>query len=129
MKKIRCQKAYFKTVVRNSKKNEYRQNDNARKHITPIGDDLYFLANNGTEEIESAISERNPQGWLSMIENPVLACTLNTFSKDDIELLYMAFVLELTQTEIAKLHRCALVTVHKKLERIKKKIKISFLEG
>ena len=103
MATIKNPHAYCKRVIMNSLKNEYRQNDNAYKHISPVGDKIFLLMDREVPESEweRMISEKNPRLWLAFIENEKLFFALNSLADDDLYLVFVLFVRQMTQREAA----------------------------
>lgn len=128
MTKIRNLNAYIRQCVHNSIVNEYRQNDNAAKHVSPAG--LHIDQQAGlqdpNDEIELAISYKSPENWLLFIESPNLHRALSSLSKQDLELLFLLFVFGHTQQEVAKITGVSQAAINKRYCRIKKIMKKYF---
>ena len=120
--------AYFKAVVRNSKKNEYRQNENERKYISPTGIwfDGYETTLSGTDDLEQQISIQNAADWLRFIDNERLYTALSGLSQEDIEFLFSFYKNGFTERQMAKHLNVSQATVHKRRKKILNKIKAFF---
>ena len=123
---------YFKKLIRNSDINEYRQNDNSGKYISPVGDDLYEIEGKkaGVSEnedfLELFIGNRTPQNWLMFIENPKLHSALSQLTADELKLLFLAYVADHSQKELASLYGLTQQGISYRFKKIYEKIKKSF---
>ncbi|WP_066456842.1 sigma-70 family RNA polymerase sigma factor [Anaerotruncus rubiinfantis] len=122
MTKIQNLNTYCRQCVRNSLKNEYRQNDNAAKHITPVGLRIAERATpvNPCDEFEELLSCKSPEDWLLFIECPDLHKALSSLQKKDLELLFLLFVFGYTQQELSHLMGISQAAINKRYSRIKK---------
>ncbi|MEG1913432.1 MAG: hypothetical protein RR091_13205, partial [Cloacibacillus sp.] len=95
--------AYYKRVVMNSLKNEYRQNDNAAKHITPVGEDLFSITEILDFDLllELELSGHSPENWLLFIENQQLYKALRSLRKSEMLFVFLKFNKGYSQAELA----------------------------
>ena len=128
MSTIKNPHAYYKRVVMNSMKNEYRQNDNAYKHISPVGDKIFLLMNREVPESEweRMIGEKDTRLWLEFIESDELFLALSSLDEDDLYLVFILFVEGMTQREAAKCLDVAQSTVSHRWRRLKQQLKKYF---
>ena len=77
MADIKNPMAYFSAMVRNSRKTEYRSNDNFYKHISSVGDEDDIqdklggeksVQEHGVDYIEKQLSESSVENWLLFME-------------------------------------------------------------
>lgn len=117
--------AYYKSVVFNSLKNEYRQNDNAAKYIVPVGEELF--ESDQTVEFDSIlelnIPEHSPEDWLMFIENQQLFCALQKLNGQELMLVFLKFQKGYTQAELAEFYHLSQQAVSKRQREILKKIR------
>lgn len=117
--------AYYKCVVFNSLKNEYRQNDNAAKYIVPVGEELF--ESDQTVEfdylLEISISGRNPEDWLMFIENQQLFRALQKLNRQELVLVFLKFQKGYTQADLAEFYHLSQQAISKRQRAILKKIK------
>lgn len=125
---IKNRAAYCKTVLRNSLKNEYRSNDNAAKHISPIGVwfDRYTLSMEDVTDIENRISIQSPQDWLLFIGDERLHAALCWLKPKDLEFLFVMFKNGYTQRQMAEYLGVHQNAVHARWKRIRKKLETFF---
>ena len=137
MSKIKKPEAYFKRVVQNSYKDEFRANDNFFKHISSVGDEADIQLKHTEEKInletddnliDSIISESSAENWLFFIENEKLFAALSILSREDIELLYILYVYGYSQREAASLYNVSHIAIGKKFRRIMRILR-KFLEN
>lgn len=117
--------AYYKCVVFNSLKNEYRQNDNAAKYIVPVGEEL-FESDQSVEFdslLELSIPDRIPKDWLMFIENQRLFMALQKLNRQGLMLVFLKFQKGYTQAELAEFYHLSQQAVSKRQQAIIKKIK------
>ena len=114
--------AYYKAVVHNSLKNEYRQNDNAAKHITPVGLTLetYAGADPFDGDFDAAISVRTPEDWLQTIGDEHLYASLRGLCPDDFEFVFELFTSGMTQKQYADFKGVSKQAIGKRWARIRK---------
>lgn len=135
MEKSKKPYRYFSKLIHNSNINEYRQNDNAEKYITPVGDDLYEMDQDDESEVKSEDSiERllvmqNPQNWLLFMDNKELQKALKRLSPDDLEFIFLMHVKDYTQAEMAATYHKSQATISKHYKVILKKLKKLFENG
>lgn len=117
--------AYYKKIVSNSKKNEYRQNDNAAKYIFPAGlmadSDWSYVS--AEQEFNRYMEYSGPEDWLTTFSNEKLAASMQNLHKQELELVYMFFVCGYTQKEVALHLGISQPAIHKKWSKIRKIIK------
>ncbi len=117
--------AYYKSVVFNSLKNEYRQNDNAAKYIVPVGEELF--ESDQTVEFDSIlelnIPEHSPEDWLMFIENQQLFCALQKLNRQELMMVFLKFQKGYTQAELAELFHLSQQAISKRHRAILKKIR------
>lgn len=128
MSTVKNPHAYYKRVVMNSIKNEYRQNDNAYKHISPVGDKIFLLMDREVPESEweRMIGEKDPRLWLEFIERDELFLALSSLDEDDLYLVFILFVEGMTQKEAAECLDVAQSTVSHRWRRLKQQLKKYF---
>jgi RNA polymerase sigma factor (sigma-70 family) len=124
---------YFSKLIHNSNINEFRQNDNAEKYISPVGDDLYDIDSDIDDErgenedlLELFIGNRTPLNWLMFIENPQLHRALSQLTADELELLFLAYVSDHNQKELASLYGLSQQGISYRFKKICEKIKKVF---
>lgn len=121
-KKIKNPEGYFARMVQNSKKDEYRANDNQAKHITPVG--LIFIAedkcNTTLDDMEREFSCESPEEWLMLIENERLLAALRSLKPKELNLIYLTFVKDFQQDEIADSMGITQGAVSQRWNRIKR---------
>ena len=120
--------AYYKRVVFNSLKNEYRQNDNAAKHITPVGDELFSVTEVLDFDLllEIELSGTSPENWLLFIENQQLYKALRSLKESEMLLVFLKFHKGYSQAELAAQLGLSQQAVSKRQTAILKKIKEFF---
>ena len=120
--------AYFMAVVRNSMKNEYRQNDNAAEHITPTGIwfDGYKAPLTGAEDAENQIANQTAEDWLLFINNEHLHTALSTLKHADLDFVFVFYKHGYTERQMAELLGVTQQTVHRRRKKILKLIKSFF---
>ena len=112
--------SYWKKVVMNSVKNEYRQNANARKHMIPFGIDLSAFEHlaGSEDDMEVLLNSKNLEDWLQMIDNENLYAGLCSLKRADQEFVFTICVMQFTQREMAEHLGVRQNAVHKRWRRI-----------
>lgn len=112
--------AYYKRIVFNSHKNEYQQNDNAAKHIVPVGDELfhYDIKEDFFSLFEQQLSAKDVHNWLLFIENPCLFQGLCSLKSDEQLLLFLKYQKGYLQADLAKEFSVSQQAISKRLKRI-----------
>ncbi len=120
--------AYYKRVVFNSLKNEYRQNDNAAKYITPVGEELFLVTElvDFDTLLERELSGISPENWVLFIENQRLYAALCALSKGELLFLFLKFQKGYSQRELAEQFGLSQQGISKRQKSILKKIKKFF---
>ena len=120
--------AYYKRVVFNSLKNEYRQNDNAAKYITPVGDELFSVTEVLDFDLllEFELSAVSPENWILFIENQQLYKALRSLQESEMLLVFLKFHKGYSQAELAAQLGLSQQAVSKRQTAILKKIKEFF---
>ena len=131
MAKINNPEAYFRKVVRNSYKNEYRSNDNFFKHISSVGDETdiqekYSQATTerkqNTDSVENLLSETSAENWLLFMENDQLHKALRQLPVADVEFLFTLAEYHFKQSAFAQDHNLSRQAVSKRFQKLKRKI-------
>lgn len=122
--------AYFKQMVRNSLKDEYRQNDNEAKHTLPAGLmlDRHSAIVDNDIQFEDYLTQKGAKDWLMAIEDKKMHHALDRLSQDDLDVVYFLFVLGYTQRELAMLLGISQPALAKRWKKIRKKIKAGYIE-
>lgn len=126
MAAIKSTTAYFRAVVRNSYKNEYRANDNQSKHIVV---DSRLTEKEGQVYLLESVLDRHWEksgvdAWLETIENQKLLKALRMLKPKELEFVYAISANRYSTYEMAEyLGRSQSSTAQRYL-RIKNKIKI-----
>ena len=132
MAKTKNSEAYFRKIVRNSYKNEYRSNDNFFKHISSVGDESDIQQesigksdNNelNNSSIERQLYESNAENWPMFMENCQLHASLSALSTKDIQFLFFIFVLRYSNIEIATAFELTPNIVAKQKKRLIEKVR------
>lgn len=120
--------AYFTTMIRNSDKNEYRQNANAFNHISATGVwfDGYRQPVGSETDIESQIGAQRPEDWLLFIEDARLHAALCSLKSKDLEFVFVMFRNGYTQRQMAAHLGIRQNAVHERWRRIRKIIETFF---
>lgn len=120
--------AYYKRIVFNSLKNEYRQNDNAAKYITPVGEELFSVTEIVEFDVllEQELAGISPENWMLFIENPQLYNALHSLQASEVLFLFLKFQKGYSQRELAEQLGLSQQGISKRQQAILKKIKEFF---
>ena len=118
--KIEKPMAYFRTVVSNSDKNEYRSQHNAGKHLFYAGSVIENITTNENrnEAMDEEVSVRSVDGWLAMLEDPRLHRAMLHLSETDQKLLFLLYKYNLTQQDVAIIYGVGRGVINRKVKRI-----------
>lgn len=121
-KKIKNPEGYFNRMVYNSRKKEFRSNDIQAKYVVPVG--LIFRSLDDSHEslgdMENEFSCQSPEEWLMLIENERLLAALRSLRPKELNLVYLTFVKDFQQDEIADTLGITQGAVSQRWTRIKK---------
>lgn len=122
--------AYFKQAVRNSLKDEYRQNDNEAKHASPAGLALehFFAIKSDSADFDDYLTWKSARDWLMTIEDDNMSYALNKLAEDELEMVYLLFAIGCTQRELAIRLGISQPALAKRWKKIRKKIKAGYME-
>ena len=121
--------AYFRTVVRNSDKNEYRSNDNYFNYISSVGGEADIQrecsgekvsSECGTDHIEQALSETSAKNWLLFMKNEQLHIALSSLPISDVEFLLALAGCNFNKSEYAQENGISQQAVSKRFHKLKK---------
>ena len=136
MSDIKKPNAYFSTMVRNSRKDDYRANDNFYKHISSVGSEAdvqqHTVQNTTRVEldayyIEQQLCETTAQNWLLFMEDKRLHKALCKLKPKDISFLFALSKYRYNCNEYAQISGFSKQAVSKRFRRLKKILKL-FLE-
>jgi len=111
--------AYYKAVVSNSLKNEYRANDNACNHIA-FYDELPERESSDAM-IENELAPQSPENLLMFLDNPRLHRALSQLTREELRIVYLMY-LGYKHNEIAEDYGVSRATMTQRIGRIRKKI-------
>ena len=132
MSEINKPDAYFRAVVKNSYKNEYRSNDNFYNHISSVGCEADIQQERskekvssecGTDDIEQSLSELSTGNWLLFIENEQLHKALTSMLPAQLDFLFELAAYDFDQTSYAAAYGVTKQALSDRFRRISKKIK------
>ena len=127
MAEIKNSNAYFRKIVRNSYKDEYRANDNYFKHISSVGNEadvqqksseLKTAPKCDTDCVEGLLSEVSVENWLLFMENERLHKALSALSLSDLELLFILVARGCSHRETAQIYNVTHTSIGKRYRKI-----------
>ena len=131
MAEIKNTDAYFGAMVRNSRKDDYRANDNFYKHISSVGDELDMQREvvkqrgeetSDTNSVERSLSELDAVNWLLFMENVQLHKALARLPIADVEFLLELSRFNFNQSVYAKMNSISKQAVSKRFRKLREKI-------